>query len=283
MSDDRNDEAATFEQHSMTGMSEIVSEAGDTFAGVRDASGPDGPAKRKKPGRGRPRLEDVARRKTAERVARWRAKQNNPVGIKKQWQQNLAALGESERLALAAKQEQVADLVDRMNDVVIGVGFGSGTGVAGDTMYFPDLVFQDVHVFLDQPGNELVDSWVPDSVAVALTAQDWHSFDDATYKTFGLRTKIVNLFWRETLANIFIWSDSHQDETEPGVLDQVTKEIASRVPLEMPKYIPEPTVFIPEKEREEKIRAHEELEDQQQRFQNEFLRYQLGQLDQEAK
>src|ERR1700722_15351455 len=65
---------------------------------------------RKKPGRGRPRLEDVARRKTAERVARWRAKQNNPVGVRKVWETNLANLAEPERQALLAKAQEVAEL-----------------------------------------------------------------------------------------------------------------------------------------------------------------------------
>jgi hypothetical protein len=148
-------------------------------------------------------------------------------------------------------------------------------------MYFPDLVFQDVRAFLDQPGNELVDSWVPDSTAQALAAEDWHSFDDETYKQFGLRTRIVKLFWRETLANIFLYCDSYQDEMEPGVLDAVTKELASRVPLETPKYIPEPVpAYQSESERDARIAAKEMAEEQNLLFNTQFAKWKLGQIEQ---
>ena len=165
--------------------SEIVSEAdSDLFVGPepeligeQEANpgeaeyvlGPDGPAEQEpdrpsvavrragKPKRGRPSLEltFVSANSAEEELARFRAKQNNPTGIKKQWASALAELSPEERSRLLAKQAEVAELVERMNDVIAGVGYGEGTGIAGATMYFPDLVFQDALTFLSQPGNEL--------------------------------------------------------------------------------------------------------------------------------
>jgi hypothetical protein len=263
MSDDRNDEAATFEQHSMTGMSEIVSE--DTFAG-------DSPQKRNKPHRGRPSADDIRRRKQRERTARFRAKQTS--GREKQWQQNLAELSPTDRANLLAQQLECGVLNELMGDVV--------TAVDKDQFpedLFPDLVYLRIQDFLAR--QPLVRWWIPFSLANQLDQRDWAECDDKEFARYGLRVSLVKLFYRLFVCSVWEWAEKNPDSIDPKVHAAITLELAVLNPPKESRFVPEPVVFQSEKEREQAIATKEMVEAQQARFNSEFIKWKLGQINQE--
>jgi hypothetical protein len=224
---------------------------------------------------GRPTKQAAAREATRLRVQKFRSKQDAP--IKMRWETNRAALAEPEREAFEAQQAEVALLASECNEVISHVL--EGKELPEDL--FPDLLWLRVSQFNQE--HPTVHFWCPDSTVGSLDQKDFNEWcDDDTYRSFGYRCHIVHLFWREFTAAVFEWAEAHPEDCDGEVHEAITVALARLEPIPEPKYLAERPVYQSEREREQAIATKEMVEAQQARFNNEFIKWKSGQINQEA-
>ncbi len=244
------------------------------------ADGPNSPAV-KKSRRGRPTLEEVKRRKVRDRVRRFRARQI--TGVQKTWQENLGTLSEEARTQLLSKQQEYDDLMVQVNHCVHGIGYGTGKGMTGENMPLPDQVYSRVKDFISEPNRGLVQFWAPSSAADQLDPEQWEECDDLDFARYGIRTKLVNLFFREFLRHIHSWIESQNPEIDPRVAEEITTLLASLDPPKETKHIPEPPVpFVSEAERERRMQGKQLVEEYRAREVATLEKWKAEQLGQQV-
>lgn len=142
--------------------------------------------------------------------------------LQKQWASNLAALTPRERDDLTAQEDECKMLCLMIDDVLAGIRYGFGKGVAGAEgrhgMCFPDATFIQVEQFIQQ--YPLVHWWLPRSNANLVPSIS--DFDDDNFKRFGKRTRIWITPYREFLLNVLIWLSRSTDEDSPEMTALVT-------------------------------------------------------------
>lgn len=179
----------------------------------------------------------------------------------KEWQRAFAALAPDERSRLLEQQRKVAVLHQQMNVVV------SGDAECAESCYTEAKEF--ISVF------PLVHFWIPDPIVNSLSPEDWTGCDHEDFSRYGLRTRIPRLLHKEFLRHVVTY---HADEVEPDTLTAIKKDLAELDPPTEPRYVAEKIDYLPEKVREERIRAKEFLEKEQNRFRQQFNQWQTDQF-----
>jgi hypothetical protein len=227
--------------------SEVLSEEEQLYA-----NGPNYSVKKSRRGRGRPTLEESAREKTRLRVQRWRAKQIS--GIQKKWQENLAALSQEEKAELLKQQDLCSSLLHEMNSAIVAI--------ANNKTNDCDLIYQLLTACTRLDGFGLVNFWCPSNESANnLTADDWEKCDDPDYQAYGLRTRLVRLFFREFLRWANRAMEANPVDVDPAVAEEIKNTLVSMDPPKEIRFVPEPVNFTPERERQRRITEKEIVEE----------------------
>lgn len=160
-----------------------------------------------------------------------RAYRSPADAVKIAWAANLAKLTGQERLDLQTQEETFREYSWYCADVVSGIGWGFGTGKAGETTVFPDSVWRTISDWL--PTHKLV-TVAADEVFLHFNQGELGGTfrealgrsDDENHVRFGLRTRLSEREYYEMSYNAMIWGDLNPDERDPYIQEAIKKYVA---------------------------------------------------------
>ena len=206
---------------------------------------------------------DVQKRKdTRERVARWRARQAvQPSVLERRWTESLAALSEPDRQAIHALAQRREDLMTGMLSVIAG------------TAERPDSICADVDCWCQE--HPLVD--FPTDCIRNEDAADFpvEESDDLYFRNCGIRVHITKHLYRVFVEAVDRWCREHPEVANSEVAAKVRQLVTKWNP---PQEIASAPKFIPERDREELIRARQMAEDEREKVQHDLAVWQERQL-----